>query len=763
MSFRKSGILIPALLVLLPNLLAQRGNMPDQNDEALSYLQCCNVVWDTPSKDSSGSMPLGNGDIGVNVWVEPNGDLVFYLSKTDAWSENNRLLKLGRIRVSLEPSLLSGGDFFRQELRLTGGEIIVQAGSRSNPANLRVWVDANRPVVWLDVDSPHPVQVRVQLEVWRQSDRTLEGRELFSAYGMMGSPYPVVEHADTVLDGQTDCIIWYHRNPTSIYELTLRHQGLESLIGKLPDPLLHRTFGGMIRGRGLARTGSYTLSSVSPAKQFSVAVHVLSAQTETAEEWVSRIRAQAKRVEAVGRTQARAAHQRWWLNFWRRSWIVVSGSPEAEMVTQGYALQRFINACAGRGAYPIKFNGSIFTVDSREPDEHFDADYRRWGGEYWFQNTRLPYWTMLPAGDYDMMRPLFEMYLKALPLAKARTQTYFGHEGAYFPETITSWGTYANSNYGWDRQGKPVSYIDNPYIRYYYSCNLELLAMALEYFFHTGDKRFLNETLLPFADAFITFYERHFGRDGDGKLLLKPSQSLETYPETVNPLPDIAGLRWVLQELLRVPLSRQDLHRRNPWRRLLEQLPPLPMKTEGGQTFLLPAQEILAPPINSEDPELYAVFPYRLYGVSKPDIEVARNTYLRRPYKGNEGWRQDPIWAALLGLADEAKMMVAQRFATKHVGSRFPAFWGPNYDWIPDQDHGCGGMIALQAMLMQTNGEKILLFPAWHRDWDVSFRLHAPGKTVVEGVWRNGKLHSLKVTPSWRAKDVMIVGIDKSE
>jgi hypothetical protein len=38
------------------------------------------VVWDTPSRDSSGSMPLGNGDIGLNVWVEEEGDLLFYLS-----------------------------------------------------------------------------------------------------------------------------------------------------------------------------------------------------------------------------------------------------------------------------------------------------------------------------------------------------------------------------------------------------------------------------------------------------------------------------------------------------------------------------------------------------------------------------------------------------------------------------------------------------------------------------------------------------------
>ncbi|MCS7309934.1 MAG: hypothetical protein NZ741_06895, partial [Armatimonadetes bacterium] len=77
--------------------------------------------------------------------------------------------------------------------------------------------------------------------------------------------------------------------------------------------------------------------------------------------------------------------------------------------------------------------------------------------------------------------------------------------------------------------------------------------------------------------------------------------------------------------------------------------------------------------------------------------------------------------------------------------------------WIPDQDHGCGGMIALQTMLLQTDGDRILLFPAWHKEWDVSFRLHATGKTVVEGVWREGKLQLLQVTPARREKDVTVM------
>ena len=43
-------------------------------------------------------------------------------------------------------------------------------------------------------------------------------------------------------------------------------------------------------------------------------------------------------------------------------------------------------------------------------------------------------------------------------------------------------------------------------------------------------------------------------------------------------------------------------------------------------------------------------------------------------------------------------------------------------------------MIGLQEMLLQTNGEQILLFPAWPKEWNVHFKLHAPGETTVEAM-----------------------------
>ena len=134
---------------------------------------------------------------------------------------------------------------------------------------------------------------------------------------------------------------------------------------------------------------------------------------------------------------------------------------------------------------------------------------------------------------------------------------------------------------------------------------------------------------------------------------------------------------------------------------------------------------------------------------------LSQNTFDTRLHRERLGWHQDAIQAALLGLRRRCKSAALARYATKHAGSRFPAFWGPNYDWIPDQDHGSVANAALQRMLIQCEDEKILLFPAWPKEWNVAFKLHAPMNTTVEGVYQDGKMQKLVVTPQSRAKDVV--------
>jgi hypothetical protein len=118
-----------------------------------------NVIWDSPSENSWGTMPVGNGDIGSNVWVTPDGVLHYYISKTDAFSENGRLLKIGKASVRFTPNILDDKSF-KQELDLNSGTIKIS----TNNVELRIRVDANNPLIHIEGESDQPVMVEANYE-----------------------------------------------------------------------------------------------------------------------------------------------------------------------------------------------------------------------------------------------------------------------------------------------------------------------------------------------------------------------------------------------------------------------------------------------------------------------------------------------------------------------------------------------------------------------------------------------------------------------
>jgi len=141
--------------------------------------------------------------------------------------------------------------------------------------------------------------------------------------------------------------------------------------------------------------------------------------------------------------------------------------------------------------------------------------------------------------------------------------------------------------------------------------------------------------------------------------------------------------------------------------------------------------------------------------LGKPHIDLAINALDARPDRGHFGWRQDDIFMALLGLTDQARQGLAERASEWNEKRRFPAFWGPNYDWTPDQDHGGVLTKTLQVMLVQCEDRQIRLLPAWPADWDVTFKLRAPYKTTLEGSVRRGRIERLDVTPKSRSADIV--------
>ena len=259
----------------------------------------------------------------------------------------------------------------------------------------------------------------------------------------------------------------------------------------------------------------------------------------------------------------------------------------------------------------------------------------------------------------------------------------------------------------------------------------------------------------PVVSEVITFFDQHWGRDEYGKILFDPAMALETYNTAVNPLPEIVGINKVCNELLMLPEFVINKFQRKQYERLITELPEIPMRELEGEKLLAPAYKYSGKQ-NIENPELYAIFPYRTFGVGKENMKLARITFEKRAIKQTGGWQQNAIKAAYLGLAEEASNLTSQNFNASTSSYRFPTMWGPNYDWTPDQCHGTVAMTALQRMLFQYDGNKIYLFPAWPENWDVEFKLNAPENTTIEAKLKNSEITFLNVTPPEREKDIIL-------
>ena len=93
---------------------------------------------------------------------------------------------------------------------------------------------------------------------------------------------------------------------------------------------------------------------------------------------------------------------------------------------------------------------------------------------------------------------------------------------------------------------------------------------------------------------------------------------------------------------------------------MLSRIPDIPTRVLGGDTCIAPA--IVWERIqNVETPQLYPVFPWRIYGLGRPGLQTAVNTYEKDPHavemRSSKGWKQDNIWAACLGLTEEARRL----------------------------------------------------------------------------------------------------------
>jgi len=92
-----------------------------------------------------------------------------YIGKSDSWSEGTRLLKIARERIQFSPNPFAVGAPFTQTLDLYHGKIDIMAGPPGSQVSVRVWIDANQPVIRVEAAGPQSFSMSCSNEIWRSA------------------------------------------------------------------------------------------------------------------------------------------------------------------------------------------------------------------------------------------------------------------------------------------------------------------------------------------------------------------------------------------------------------------------------------------------------------------------------------------------------------------------------------------------------------------------------------------------------------------
>jgi len=711
---------------------------------------------------------------GANVWVQ-DGSIWLYLAHGGAYDEQGRLLKLGCVRVTPRDVNL-GATGFRQELDLATGTILIRQGN----FHASLWFAGQ--TLMIETTHAKPQVLDIAFATWR--DRQQFGIRC-DMNGTKGSFSP------DQITSDADGFGWFHRNadfPVDVVGMA-KNQGIGA--DAVHDATSHRVFGGALAVKGgLSKPVESTVQwqfwdgkawtgRTENSKKHQIAIALRAQQSGDPQAW--RNEAKALLQLAVIKS-AKSDELKRWTEFWSRSYVIVNPTAQTDdsgfLIGRNYQLFRYMLACNRDGELPLLFNGGIFTTDNKpgritgnNNDElpiseggPITPDFRRWMGcRFMSQNERWLGWPTLANGDSDLLAPSLAFYRDRAVTAAARAKSN-GAEGVVYPEPLDVWGLCC------------VAPLTNglcgaEHLTYHFSMMLEFAWMALQGkdalgFSITNDLPWIEGTVLFYDTYYRAETKKRTGKElgEDGKLIIYPACGLEFAGGATDPIEVVCGLKRITAGLLALPEVAPDLRAR------LEQiqtcLPDLPTGLRQGHLSLLPAKSWEREYNMWEPIEMYAFWPYRMAGVTKPEtLQLARDTWDTVPVDRAKLCKQDYSWMAnvvnmaALAWPEAAKKRAIYKMANNTAPqARFPAFFGPGHDWLPDHNWGGSGMVGIQEMLLAPEPGahgKLNLFPAWPAEWDVDFKLHAPGQTIVEGGLRGGKLKSLRVTPKSRAKDIV--------
>jgi hypothetical protein len=664
------------------------------------------VVYHCATPDPAQALLFGNGSMGGTVHM-PDGSLYILVSRCDNWNEKAKHGSVAAVRIRGRGDEFTGAARLRQECSLNSARIDIAAHVDDGTVHVSLVCLRTADCLAIEIEDQRaqPGTWLVTLEDWHDGASVTEVRP-----GIIATS---------------------HRNGTSCYAERCRRQGIDSEALRSKDPILGRAWSLAVGSMHAASIGGSSLRLMAGKK------NTIFVSTSCVLHGDPIRQVEAIIVEAEEKLPLwMSEHGTWWAEFWDGSSLDLhSTSGDAEYESRLYAVSLYGLACGMGGAYPVRFNGGPYLLQK---------DSRYWDAGFWGQNMRLVYLPMIAAGRPSFLRDYIDWHVANAEIAEIQARTRFSASGMAWGETQTCWGLCEiPSSHG---------------MRYHYTNNLELLLLIDGHLRSTGDHAYFKERCYPIVRGVIEFYMSLSSHGPDGRWHLSPASSIETWEQVIDPLPDMAGLRWLSGKAIAWAEAcgeeRATIERWKAYFGALADIPVGRWKVESVYESGIHAAQVMTESrmdaagiympaaggvtdrsarTNMENAELYVLFPWGVTGMDAEPAERGRlaSTWHHRTWRlQNNGWSQDAIHLARMGWSDDCHRTLTEhaRYNQRFPNGMFISPAAPEFHGMltstPYLDASGAHVLALQEMLLQSHDGVIRFAPAAPDTWSGSCRLN---------------------------------------
>lgn len=689
-----------------------------------SYLSKHDIVYLSPTQLEAEGFPMGNGDMGGMIWNNDNG-IELQVNKNDLWTKPDSdegglsvLKHAARLKIDFGAPVFSWIHLksFEGRLSLQKGDVTYKANTAYSTTNIRTWLTHGKNVWVVECETlPNKDILGDNLTATVSLERL--GSRSFSGWYAGGFPKDVA-----VGIGKTQSHIDGH------------------------DMIIEENGGGLkfaVACRILKETVSPIMVSSHRTEQrtsqhkFRILVSVVT--NRESPQLVNAARKLLDEAEASGIEPLREEKDNWYKNFWSNAFVKL-GNDYLENI---YYLRRYLMAAGSQGEFPVAFNGGLW---------RWNRDVMNWvTPHHW--NTQQQYWGLCAQNDCQLMLPYLNTYFKMIPDGEALAKEKGAPNDALL---ITEAHCFTGEQTGKDRSDMKNNFTPAS----------QIASLFWDYYAFTGDRVFLRDKAYLFFKKASNFYLDKLQWDADKNEYYLLSSLYES--AEIDHVKNVITDRNCIEQLFIIciqaaTLLKVDKDKITKWDHVLKHLWKRsfqPFETCG--ETIAPAEEYYTK--ERYNPWIWAcggsiAFPTGIIGIDDKDSRLGKavvnlvgcrtETNAHYPY---------PEVAARMGMGDEALQYLINGVNTHQM---YPQGLMHNVTGYPDNIYNLSSIhdllnhaytirsqaffqcgmepisnyaTAMNEMMLQSNENKIRVFPAIPAAWDstrIAFTLLARGAFIV--------------------------------